>query len=77
MSMTFIMLTNVVGILKFISKINNTVHFRVLKQEQSWIFQQFSFNEQSKFHAQLGLALKKFHYLGACLFVNTVLPGFK
>ena len=64
--MKFIMLINVkmpmiVGILTLISSINTVV----LKQEQSFLFQHFSFYEQTKFHAQL--SIKKFYDVSAGL----------
>ena len=54
--MIFTMLINVkmptiVGILTFISMINTTLES--LKARKVFIFQQFSFDEQLEFHAQL------------------------
>ena len=57
--MKFIVLTNVkmptiVGILSFIRKINTLSEY--LKARKIIIFQDFSFYEQLKFHAELGRA---------------------
>ena len=53
----------IAGISTLISMLNATS--KNLKARKVGIFQQFSFNEQLKFHAQLSLARKKFYNLGA------------
>ena len=60
----------IVGILTFISRIN--IPSECFKQDKLVILQYFTFNELSKFHAQLSLALKKFYNLGARAFPEKV-----
>ena len=68
LSTKFILLINVkmptiVGILTFISMINTSSER--LNARNFFICRYFSFYEQSKFHAQLSWAWKKFYNLGA------------
>ena len=51
----------IVGILTFISMLN--AKSETMKARKVGIFQQFSFYEQLKFHAQLSWARKKFYNL--------------
>ena len=52
----------IVGILKFISKINTT--YESFKARQILIFQHFSYYKHVKFYAQFGWAWRKFKDLG-------------
>ena len=57
-----VQMPTIVGILTFISMLNATSES--LKARQVGIFKQFSYYKQSKFHAHLSWAWKKFHNLG-------------